>query len=788
MNEATLEARIAAILLRIFPSVGPSSIEHQLTFKVRLGHQEHLIDGKREFARGRLDILLKINSQPTVLVEVKAPDAHLAPADVDQGISYARLHDPIVPIVVVTNGGQTWIYHTYNRKRWNGNSLDLDTVKKIVESTLTLAAKEVDAAVCNLLGGSPAIWGAALVKATNAKLRELNGLPEDFSRPLSKEFSVPRNATQRISNLVRNGARAIALIGSPLSGKTSVLAQLANAAEDGGYIPFYVECDNESVDVVKLIAAALAEEFFQVMPAHETEEWLRRVLRAHEGKRLVLLVDGVSRRDQSLLIRQVEDLLSSSAQRLSVILAVTESDFEHLQRVQGRPTFTALGRRLRPIFLDEFDDDEFELAKEILYKNLRLVIEPGGDDNFEMRQPRLLRLHIAAYCKEGNESRDDLLATIPSITTISFLDEIWETFAGDADLRVDLLRFAEARISSHSQPSGIPHIAFLRMSSGAVDWDSAEAVMGEERINRLVHLGYLKRVSLPEDIVLIPTVPELAAAAAAHYVAKTALKHHRSGNPSEAHKFVLTATEGIPLGELAGARAAIEIGKTDGVALGYHVQALMSDPPKATEFSEGSNYLMYADSDREINAVYKDGKLIVQFDGGAEHSLEIDDLGREALISNMHPWLVLSHLAAIPMAADDEIIAPKILYRVGQFSGTLRAGRVFGKASSTWEHDLPGVGKFPCPKRGIVEPITFAMKECFLFIPHEMARLCRAVVQQRSLLLGFRLLTAARYYTNALKTPRVKFINKIASWLEKGLDPLLVQACAGEKDSPVRSS
>ena len=70
MNEETVKNRIIA---PYFLSLGfeVSEIEYETSFSIRLGRFSYSIDGGRDRANGRLDILFKKNGENLFVVETK---------------------------------------------------------------------------------------------------------------------------------------------------------------------------------------------------------------------------------------------------------------------------------------------------------------------------------------------------------------------------------------------------------------------------------------------------------------------------------------------------------------------------------------------------------------------------------------------------------------------------------------------------------------------------------------------------------------------------------------------
>lgn len=117
-NEATFEAHLGAVLKTLFPA-GGVSVTHQFQFSLRLGHHDKKIDGRKGWvSKGRLDVLLSSGSEHAAVLELKHEDLDLTDDDRDQGLSYARLLQPMPPLVIVSNGRVTRFYTTIDGSPW----------------------------------------------------------------------------------------------------------------------------------------------------------------------------------------------------------------------------------------------------------------------------------------------------------------------------------------------------------------------------------------------------------------------------------------------------------------------------------------------------------------------------------------------------------------------------------------------------------------------------------------------------------------------------------------------
>ncbi|MBE3117006.1 type I restriction enzyme HsdR N-terminal domain-containing protein, partial [Candidatus Bathyarchaeota archaeon] len=122
MNEETVKN---SIIMPYFKSLGfdAAEIEYETTFSIKLGKNAYSIDGPKQRAAGRLDILFKRNGENLFVVETKSQEHPIDDADRTQAISYARLLDKIAPFAIVTNGIETEIYDVITNKRLSNDNL-----------------------------------------------------------------------------------------------------------------------------------------------------------------------------------------------------------------------------------------------------------------------------------------------------------------------------------------------------------------------------------------------------------------------------------------------------------------------------------------------------------------------------------------------------------------------------------------------------------------------------------------------------------------------------------------
>src|ERR1700722_20293680 len=133
MNEATFESRLAGVLERLFPGHLSSQIETQRVFTLRLGHRTFDVNGLDSLVRGRGDVILSLVGKPVLMLELKAPGIELTDADLRQVLTYARLHEPMVPIVAITNGAPTRLHSTFDGEPIEDETLDEQKLVRLLQ-------------------------------------------------------------------------------------------------------------------------------------------------------------------------------------------------------------------------------------------------------------------------------------------------------------------------------------------------------------------------------------------------------------------------------------------------------------------------------------------------------------------------------------------------------------------------------------------------------------------------------------------------------------------------------
>ena len=731
-TEATFEARVNAEIGRILPSLQKKRIRHQLTFTVHLGHTDIVVGGKqdRKLAKGRLDVLLLLDDKPMTVLELKKKGSKLSSADRDQAISYARLITPMPPFVVVSNGETHKFYTTFDKEEWNAANPTEGDIQTLFKRGLECAASDKDDAVRLLLSGKPHFWDQAFKGHTREALASLEGDIAEHSKPLVKRFCIERAATKKVKKLVRAAKPLITVTGSPISGKTNVIAQLALISGLKNSVFFYIDACSTGSSLIQSMANCVARRLLLVPSATDVRHWLISGLSRSTGKRLVLLIDNWHARESDTLLEELRELTQiASSSKLSVILSLDDAEYDRLSVIPGRASSSDIGQAPR-VQIAPMSDQELQGALCLMRDDWHVTMAPGAAFEPNYRHPRVLRMLLAG-ASPPKDIYDKTLSVLGSVLGIGYLHAVWRRFSGNLELQADIERLAQAFIDDTQQTGRSPSVQIASHGRGFVDLQVCESVLGSQRLARLREAGHIRLVTGPNGRVFAaPTLPELLAAAGGFVSARIADDLGRTKGLDAAYESLLATSESFPFGDVVGASALRQVSRDNPGLFSDLLLRLLGDEPREDVLTEG----------RTVETYFPDvGSVRLHFGEGTY----------EPVMDNVHPWLMLSHLAKHRLAdsAGNRDIQLRILATIGSFPRILRRpdSYHFRDMRPYEAHDIPGMGSVLCHSNGLIEPITVAMHCCFMSMPSEMLRLVEFAVSQKALTLAYRLHIAASF-------------------------------------------
>lgn len=712
-TEADLEARLHAVLKLAFPWWDPGSISHQERFTVRLGRAEIGIDGTRKLAAvGRADIVVSMGGKHLAVVELKREGSQLSPEDAAQGLSYARLLEPMAPLVIVSNGTDTHFYISYTGERWVPNDRTEAELQTRFSAVGVLASSELQKSIEVLMGSEADHWVSVVQAVSNQLVLDRSADWGDPFAPFVKGFLIPRRASGKVILAVNSGKRVVVIHGPPLSGKSNVLRELVEKADKADGIAVLL-VEPSQTGVFAALANLLSSELAWKVTVEDAREWLRRVSNATKAQ-LVLAIDGVDPSHQ-IVVADLEELATARfGSQLSLVVALDDSVLDAVVQKSNRREKTTLGRGAVEVALRPLDDGEFEIATGVLGRN-RIGITPGGESVRSLREPWALRLLVPNEITEFPADNPELIVRLPPLIDLNAINEAAEAFSGDAELVAAVTRTSRA-VLAHYLAARKAEAVLQGLGTFSVAQNILERELGQRGIEALHGRGFLKAgVDWSGDAVWFVRVPTLMAA---HVAIALADEMSSWGADQDAQKLMTVASK-LPFGEVIAAQAIAHRIKNRASGTVTLIEALLAKEPTSQPMMPGTKFA-FAMQDKVCEATLLEaGKLAIQVDGRTQ-VIEWDQSEEPSGMYDLGGWLILSHLATLPLGLQTSdmkttaMIDEVLLERIGRAKFVLSGPEGGQDFRGVVVHDVQGHGSVVCHKSGIVEPITWALMQFFL--------------------------------------------------------------------------
>lgn len=721
-TEAELQARLEACIRAALPLL-PAKINLERYLRLRLGHRVVVIDGlkpDRNDASGRYDILVIVAGKPLLIVEVKAPNVAVNEDDIRQALSYARMHEPIVPLVLVTNGVNAQLRRTYDGIEMKTSDVAAERLDSVLSAAAALASSQSEEAVRTLLGASSGVWTQVLTAWTEETVAAMTGNVEDFRYPIAREFTIPRAIVEQLHEQLTGKTRVLVLHGPPLSGVTNVLAQFACTRSDG---PALFVDGKVDLDTLQFIANRLSRELSFGVSKDDVRSWFN----TRKGLLdVTLVIDGLPPTGIDELIE------GANAGLFRLVIGMDSEIYRRSSVVSGRIQQSLLGRSAVATTLFPLSDKEFDDALEVLRKSFGTMFFNGAQHVPDLRWPRTLRVLAGTLPKKATPFiRTDhcetclILLPIPGPMT---LEACSRAFASDPELTFDLQRLVVTFLQDVSTHIADPAWLIATWGQPSVDPDALEQALGERRIQRLRKQGFLSWI---ETQTLGPRFLIRIEELLAHYVAEKwsidlGSLLDRNAVVSELGRLI-HQSKAIPTGDVVLAAAIFRAARKNPRILSMAIPYLMEQKPTVSRIGEGARLCL----------LVKDGPIRLHFGEGMN----------EEVTGNLQPWLVLSHLASWPMAVDNAELSANfsIFTELGTYQGLLAEPRPTRLADvpGFHFHDIEGIGSVLCLNTGIVEPLLQSMLNHAHSYPDELVSLAKFALNEKELHLAWRVLTVA---------------------------------------------
>ncbi|ASY62607.1 hypothetical protein SJ05684_c11510 [Sinorhizobium sojae CCBAU 05684] len=712
-TEADYEGNMNATIARAFPWLPSGSVRHQIKFAFNFGRANIEVDGVADYRKeGRADIVLYDGNSPLAVLELKRPGLPLTADDEAQGLSYARVLNPMAPLVVVSNGHDVRIIRTHDGGSLDGATLSESQFTGIVTAAARVARADVARAIETLMGTNPTIWRQAVEQVSASVIGELTSTGSDHSLPFESNFLLKRKSTIAVLAHLAAGDRLVLVEGPPLIGKSSVLRELVEKTrDDENFVTLFLEAGGSGV--IQSLADAFGRELAWPVTTAEARHWLIQQSNSESAPALVIAVDGFDP-GMSDLRKELTDLTSSSfGSKVRVVVSVDDSATDLLTGGANGRSSSPLGRRAKRVPLGHLDDDEFRAAVQNL-GNRRIYFMRGANLARELRFPWLLRSMMSDILASPSYNNPEFMAVLPPLLSLGLIGQARMRFR-DTELRYLFKELAEAFMDEAWDRKRPSPLILESLGVFLIRRKKLASRLGATQIADLIARGYL-RATIHEsgEAVVAVRLPELLASELADRVAVELSRRSRT-NPSDAAEWLAGAASNIPMGDVICAQAVFDAAMRDDLGLPWElVVALLEDRPARDSLSPGAKLAMFSEETGRVDLdVREDGSIVARAGGRETLIAREDGEDLDTTYSNFHSWLILSHLASIPSGLDIdgevERIDPIILLEVGSADIVLRQPGPEMQFNSVLSHDVPGAGSIVCHQAGIVEAVTYAM-------------------------------------------------------------------------------
>ena len=776
-TESDFEAEIHNALRLAFPWLPDGSIRHQTTFSFQLGQEKKTINNvsRRDNAYARADILLKWNEQPLAILELKRPGVPINSDDEHQGLSYARILQPNAPLVVVTNGTDCKLLETHTGKEWIPENPSEETFANLVKSAALAAKKDLKFAISTLMGSNSQIWTQAIKQTSAQKIKELSGDWRQSLLPFVSGFLIPRKATQTVLQKLREGTRLLFVEGPPLIGKSNILRELFMETRDANELVILIVEADTGKGLLKQLAHSLSQALTWAVSKNDVRSWLLHLSNA-DGPALVLAIDGI-KLDRDKFINDINDLSSPEfGSSLQIVVALDDTVADRLVYNSTGRNLSAIGRRAIRVTVPTLEDEEFAKALGILWDH-RARVMSGGEFSPELRLPWVLRAVMSEIATQSQYGDKKLATAIPPSLGIDLIAHARKHLGND-ERRRQLRAVAEAVIEDAQDQSRPISLILQSMVTFVLRRKTLDRHLKRAEIEKLIKLGYLRpRRHKSGTYILVVRVPELVASEAADVLAGELLPRSQS-DAADAAEWLSETASNIPLGDILGAQALTDAAtQTEPLSFSLITHLLRSSPEQRS-VKPGTKMAMLWPGKGTINVTFQnEGAIEVEAHGHRRMLTPEPNDEDQITYSNPHSWLILSHLAGLRLAMEDEkgrltLVSSRILLEVGACPIVLLRPHAEGMLFEIPIHELPNHGATICHELGMLEPITLSIFN-FLHMEVENAEeWINESVRQASFPLLMRIDIALKELSELADTEIAKFAQRM---LDEVVGPALMK-------------
>ncbi|WP_223510698.1 type I restriction endonuclease [Pseudomonas sp. BF-R-05] len=695
-NEADLEASVHSAIKKAFP-FADIEIRHQVRFKFQIGRAMVEIDGGQAWVKeGRADIVLSHKGRPLAVVELKRKGFGLHDEDRLQGLSYARMLDPIAPLVVVTNGETTKKYSTYNGQEWDTGSDSEKQLNKLIDNACLLAADDTRQAAQILMGRVCDVWSSVVEQSTAEALESLTGELQNIHLPFAQDFLIPRQATKAVIEALERSCFVI-LEGEPLIGKSNVLREVITTTRNTtSFTALYVE--DGGGGYFQCLADALSRTLGWSLTVEEARTWLQR-LTPDQNMKLVILIDQYRSASETSK-RELENLVGI-AQRggFSVVVAMDDALVDRVINSQSARAQSLLGRLSERVMVCPLQDEEFRQAV-VTAKHFGVTMMEGSFRSDDYRRPWILR---SVICSALNKRKlaEPLVVEAPPLLGIDFINYVREAYKA-ADLKHHFHELASATLEDYLRAG---RSDAMEIEAAKVFLLRREALkdLSDESRQYLSDHGAIRLAVHEEQPVIRIGFYEMLVSELSSIIAIRLEQQVKSGVES-AMEWLINVAEVLPMGEVIAARAIVMLIRSGVDPIPLYRELLAQTPIVGTSSPRTRFVIKTIDLPLDEKA-----------------SLNGPANGDQAYYNdNILPWITLSHvLTAHPLSNEGIGLFPQ-LYMLMEVAKAVVVLRRPGNTTAAYELFSAEMkdGTFVAAWNvGIIEPVTYAIFNTFRRYP-----------------------------------------------------------------------
>lgn len=569
------------------------------------------------------------------------------------------------------------------------------------------------------MGSDPDIWVQAVRDATAQAIEERTGSWDEPIAPFVRDFLMPRKAVHTALRMLEHRKRLVTIEGGPLSGKSNALRELARlTAGHAGLAVLHLDADLD-INLFERLALLLAAALDWPLTPDEARRWLVNLSRAH-GPALVLAIDNVGP-DRNDLRRDLETLTSNLfGPGLRVVLAADDAIADQLMTQRAGRGPSALGRRAVRLDLGPLDNEEFQVAQQHLAVH-RLTFAAGARHSNELRAPWLIRAMATDAATSPEYQNNGLVAAMSPVPGLDVIDHARQTFDVSQAPFARYRELAKAVLEDGQDRSRPFELILELLETFVVRRETAFAHLSGDDVRQMLDSGLVRETrSESGENVLVIRLPELMASELAHLVAEE-LPGLAREDAADAAEWLVGAASNLPLGDVIAAQALIDAAiRNHGLSLAL-ITELRKRAPTQTTIAPGTRTASWMRGVGVFNMTLQDGGAVLLEHRGQEHlaTPEEGEEGEHVAFSDVHPYLILSHLAGhrfeLVVAATTPAprLDPDLLVGVGSTPLLLRRPGGDPDVGAVPMHEIGRDLSVVCNKAGVVEPITWSLVRFF---------------------------------------------------------------------------